>query len=174
MTIEFMVIAGERSGSTWAANWLTTDTTLCIHDPLHRCALEDLDGIAIRGKRIGIACTALQLAPHWLNAHPAKKIILRRHDEDIRSSWARIGIQEVPSTPGTADRLGRIDGWHYRYEDLFDQAHARTMSTLLGVPFDAHRHAELVQMNIQPHWAAVQVTKRGAEQLVDRIRKTLE
>lgn len=172
--ISFMVISGERSGSTWAANWLTTDTTLCIHDPLLRWRAGELDGIyPLMTKRKGVACTALQLMPEWVNAHPAKKIILHRPTEQIAKSLDAIGVDSV-FTPGTEDRLNQIKGCHSHYEDLFDPYCARVMAEYLGVPFDAHRHAELVQMNIQPQWAAVKVTKRGIEPLLDTIRNALE
>lgn len=169
--ISFMVIAGERSASTWAANWLTTDTTLCIHDPLMRYALGDLDGLyPLMDKRKGISCTALQMAPAWVNAHPAKKVILHRPEEDIAASWHRLGVDGI--SRATTDRLNRIDGMHYSWTALFDPITARQIAEILGVPFDLHRHTELVQMNVQPHWAALSVTRRGVTELVERIRKT--
>lgn len=172
MTVEFMVIASERSASTWAANWLTTDTTLCIHDPLRRYALHDLDFIHAPGKRLGVSCTALQMVPRWLNDHPAKKVILHRHGDDIRASLAKLGAPY--GSAGSEQRLGQIDGLHYRYTDMFDQTLAMYMAGYLGVPFDYQRHAELVQMNIQPHWPAVKATPHGEAALADLIRKTLE
>ena len=33
MRLDFAVLALPRSGTTWLANLLTTDTTLCRHDP---------------------------------------------------------------------------------------------------------------------------------------------
>lgn len=170
--ISFMVIAGERSASTWAANWLTTDTTLCIHDPLMRYTLGELDTVfPLMNKRKGLSCTALQLCPGWLNSHTAQKVILHRPEEEIAASWAKLGVEGYARD--TTDRLCRIDGMHYPYMALFDPITARQIADILGVPFDAHRHAELVQMNIQPQWAAVSVTKRGVHELTDRIRKML-
>ena len=43
--IEFMVLSAPRSASTWAANWLTTEKTLCLHDPVLEHYPEDLDRI---------------------------------------------------------------------------------------------------------------------------------
>lgn len=174
--IDFMVIAGERSGSTWAANWLTTDTTICIHDPLYRWRLEELDGIyPLMERRKGISCTALQLAPRWVNAHRARKVILHRPAAEIAASWGNL-VYPIPETDcrGTEDRLLEISGLHVQYRDLFDPHSARDIAKYLGVPFDLHRHIELVQMNVQPHWAAVKIEKRPVRELVERIRSVLE
>lgn len=172
--ISFMVISGERSGSTWAANWLTTDTTICFHDPLLRWSFSDLDGIfPLMGRKKGVSCTALQLAPDWVNKHPARKVIVHRPDEEIAASWDNIGVVPIMARR-TNERLSEIHGLHVKYKDLFDPGHARHIAEYLDVPFDHHRHAELVQMNIQPQFASLCVTERGVKGLVESIRKTLE
>lgn len=159
MTIKFMVLSGERSGSTWVANWLTTDTTMCYHDPLRRWAKEELDGIfPLLGKRKGIACTALQLEPEWVNKHRASKVVIHRHEDFIRASWKKLGVMPI-LTAGTNDRLREINGLHVQYKDLFDVRHASEIAAYLDIPFDPFRHAELVQMNVQPHWPAVVQTR---------------
>lgn len=164
--ISFMVISGERSGSTWAANWLTSDTTLCIHDPLRRWTVDELDGIyPLMDKHKGIACTALQLLPDWVNAHPAPKLVLHRTDEMIIRSVEKLGCVSR-LVRGTNERLGQIRGIHIDYKLLFDPYHARDCAEFLGVPFDAHRHIELVQMNVQPHWASVAASPRAEDELV--------
>jgi hypothetical protein len=80
--IDFIVVGLPRSGTAWAANWLTTDTTHCIHDPIakhHHTELDDLSS----SKHLGVSCTGLWRFPDWLNKHPAKKVILRRDRAEI-------------------------------------------------------------------------------------------
>lgn len=90
--IDFMVIGLPRSGTAWAANWLTTDTTFCLHDPLAKYHHTELDGL-VSDKRLGVACTGLWTQPEWLNAHPAKKVILHRPLEEINRSLKAIGAR---------------------------------------------------------------------------------
>lgn len=167
MPLSFMVISGERSGSTWAANWLTTDTTHCIHDPLLRYTLDELD--TIPGDHVGISCTALQMTPDWVNAHPAVKVIIHRPDIEIAASLQRLGGNEIE---GTSGRLNQIAGHHVKFQDLFDTASACDIAAILGVPFNPRRHAELVQMNVQPQFSAVSGTERGVNQLLGLFEAT--
>lgn len=170
--ISFMVIAGERSGSTWAANWLTTATQHCVHDPLYRYRLDQLDDLHFGTKRVGLSCTALAyVAPGWLDKHQARKVIIHRPEEEIAASWSKCGVDK--HIGGTEERLNKIEGFHVDFQSLFDPAHARVISEYLGVPFDAVRHYELLQMNVQPHWAAVKIEKQPVTQLIERIRSKL-
>lgn len=141
--IAFMVIAAPRSGTAWAANWLTTDTTLCIHEPLTRWSQEQLDGIAST-KTLGIACTVLARSPDFVNAHPARKVILHRPEREVRASMANLRIA------GDYDfrALDRIEGRHCDWRELFTDP-GSIYTYLLGKAFDAERHRELVGMNVQ-------------------------
>ena len=75
--MDFIVTGLPRSGTTWVANWLTTDTTLCIHDPLYKYHLEDLDNIETN-KKLGISCTAIWRAPEFFVAFYASKLLCRK------------------------------------------------------------------------------------------------
>lgn len=141
--ISFMIIAAPRSASAWASVWLTTDTTLCIHEPLTRWRQEQLDGIPSI-KALGVACTALARFPDFVNAHPARKVILHRSEREVRASMASLGIA------GDYDfrALDRINGNHCDWRELFTDPEP-IYTYLLGKPFDAERHHELVGMNMQ-------------------------
>ena len=169
MAIDFMVLGGPRSGTTWAANLFTTDSTFCLHDPLLEYTVRQLDNLTIPGKRIGISCTAAIMWPEWVNGHPAKKIFLYRDIDEINASLDRLGLTKLEKFK----HLGRIDALDripmFTYEQLFIPRHARAMAAHLGVPFDDHRHNLLIQMNIQPAWRTLQVGQEAAAQLVARI-----
>lgn len=138
-----MVLAAPRSGTAWAANWLTTDTTLCLHEPLARWRPSELDSIQSH-KSVGVACTALALMPEFVNRHPARKVILHRDIEDIYTSMHQLKI------PGHYDAavLDRIEGIHMPWTALFDSPE-EIYTFLLLRPFDAERHRELVNFNVQ-------------------------
>ena len=54
--IDFMVIGLPRTGTTWASNWLTTDSTQCYHDPLYHTHYEDWDEkFSARDRKSGIS-----------------------------------------------------------------------------------------------------------------------
>ncbi len=142
--MEFMIISGPRSASAWAANWLTTDTTLCLHEPTARWSYQELD--RVRSKHsLGMACTATAVIhPQWLKLHPARKVVLHRDIRQIRASMERLGI------PGDFDPayLNDVEGKHHSWMDLFTKP-KEIYEFLLEKPFDAERHHELLSLNIQ-------------------------
>lgn len=141
--IDFMLLAAPRSGTAWCANWLTTDMSLCLHEPLARWKPEDLDRIE-SAKKLGIACTTLALQPAFVNAHPARKVILHRPADEVQASMAALRIS------GSYDHqaLDRIQGMHCDWREIF-LAPEGVYTYLLQRPFDAERHRELLAFNIQ-------------------------
>ena len=108
LMIEFMVIAHPRSGTTWAANWLTTDTTLCLHDPLayrHYAEWDDFES----SKMLGVSDCGVCAFPDFLNSHPARKVILHRDRKEIAES---LGMPEFLLSP---DHLDEIQGMHVHF-----------------------------------------------------------
>lgn len=151
--MDFIIVSLPRSGSTWATNWLTTSETYCAHDPIYTSHPDDLDRditAAAKGRKAGMACTGTGwLWPHWVNAHPAKTLILRRPLIEVQPSLQTIGWPELPNEAEA--RLETVHGWHVPYTDLFDPAQAaKIWQWLTGLPFDSARHAQLVQMRIEP------------------------
>jgi hypothetical protein len=141
--ISFMVLSAPRSASAWVSNWLTTDTTLCIHEPLARWKPDELDQIESE-KTLGVACTVLALQPDFVNAHPARKVILHRPLAEVRSAMKALRIE------GDYDpkALNRIEGLHCDWREVFLAPEA-IYNYLLEKPFDAERHRELLNLNIQ-------------------------
>lgn len=141
--IEFMVIAAPRSATAWCANWLTTDRTLCLHDPLHEHTYADLD--ARKGTRtLGIACTVSALFYERVNRHPARKVILHRDAREITDSMHQLGI------PGCYDfdALHKVHGMHCHWRQVFEDPKP-IYEFLLTYPFDAERHTLLKRLNVQ-------------------------
>lgn len=141
--IEFMLLAAPRSATAWASNWLTTDRSLCLHDPLNRWTLEELDQRRFKHRVLGIACTVSALLPN-INEHAARKVILHREPGEVRESMDRLHIQ------GNYDfaALDKVEGRHYDWRQLFEDP-APIYEYLLRYPFDAERHEELRGMNVQ-------------------------
>jgi hypothetical protein len=163
--IEFMLLAAPRSGTTWAANWLTTNKTLCLHDPLWTHHYSDLDKIEST-KYLGLSCTGLWMWPEWVNAHPARKIILHRPLEEINASLSELGLAPMPAD--TEERLNKIEGFHLPYTDLFTDPRD-IYEYLLGLPFDEERHASLKLMNIQPNFSAIKVDTAASRRLMQEL-----
>lgn len=164
--IEFMVIGAPRSGTTWAANWLTTDTTLCIHDPLYEYHYDELDSIKSK-KHVGISCTGLLLFPDWVNRHPARKVILHRPVADINDSLRQIGM------PGISDavvgNLNRIHGMHVDWKSLFVEPRD-IYEYLTELKFDAERHHFLKCVNMQPSFNQINVNKTVAKRFFNELQ----
>lgn len=165
--IEFMVIAYPRSGTTWAANWLSTDTTLCLHDPLWKRTYQDLDTIKSK-KTLGISCTGIGLFPEWLNQHPARKVILHRHVDEVNKSLAEIGLP-----PTAVMKLDDISGMHVYWKDIFDSPR-KIYEYLLELPFDEERHTELKSMEIQPDFEGLEINKNATRKFREQVLEAIE
>lgn len=169
--ISFMVLGGPRSATTWAANWLTTDLTLCLHDPLMEFKIADLEQMDIPGKRLGISCTASLMYPEWVNPARAKKVILYRDINEINHSLHRLGLVEL----APARHWARIDAIKnatiFPYEHLFAPTSAQVIAKILGVPWDPARHNLLKQMRIEPCWRHLDMGRQAVEDLLARIRE---
>lgn len=163
--IEFMLISAPRSASTWAANWLTTDTTLCLHDPLWKHHYSALDEIK-SDKTIGIACTGIALFTDWVNAHPARKVILHRDLSDVDASLVNIGLTKCGKQ--WKGVLGKIRGVHMDWRDLFDKP-GPIYEYLLDKPFDEERHRELVEMNVQPSFSKLSIDRAATSRLIREL-----
>lgn len=169
--ISFMVLGGPRSGTTWAANWLTTDHTICLHDPLMEFTLARLSQLEYPGKRLGIACTASLLYPQWVNESKAKKLIVYRDVPSMNASLRALGLHEMHE----ARHLARIEALKgamlVPYETLFQSKAAETIAEYLGVPFDWARHNLLRQMRIEPFWKSLNVGREAVTDLVKKINE---
>jgi hypothetical protein len=165
MAIQFMVIAAPRSATTWCSNWLTTDTTLCLHDPLWRWHYSEIDAVPC-SKVLGIACTGIALFPDWVNAHPARKVILHRPLDEVDASLERIGLSALHgSWDGVLDR---IRGVHLDWRDLFARP-KYIYEYLLDRPFDAERHEALREINMQPAFAKLSIDRSATSRLIREL-----
>jgi hypothetical protein len=160
-----MVISAPRSASTWISNWLTTDDTLCLHDPLWQRHYSELDAIE-SPKMLGIACTGIALFPEWVNAHPARKIILHRDFDEIDASLDKIGMSSIKAT--WAGVLEQIRGVHLPWSDVFE-APQPIYEYLLDKRFDPERHALLREINMQPAFAKLSIDRAATSRLIREL-----
>lgn len=147
--IDFMVLGLPRSATAWMANWLTTDRSICWHEPLWESTLDELDAVQMNGL-FGISDTELLLLPPDLvNAHPAKKLIIHRELRDVNLSLTKAGL------PGAMRdehrwKLDEIGGWHIPFKDLWNvETFRAAMEWLTPLPFDGARYAVLRNLNVQ-------------------------
>lgn len=164
--IDFMVIAAPRSGTTWIANWLTTDTTLCLHDPLASYHYSELDDIK-SSKKLGVSCTGLYLFPEWVNKHPAKKIIIHRDIEEVNKSLYSIGFPLLPLN--TNEKLLDIEGIHTTLEAVLSSP-KWIYEFLLEKPFDEERFLTLSKMKIEPMLDKILVNKDTFIRLTNELK----
>lgn len=175
MTIRFMVLGGPRSGTTWLANLLTTDTTLCMHDPLLAHRAGQLDALDIPGKRLGIADTSALASPEWVWAHSARKVVLWRDPVEFNASLRMLGLREIDPQLyvrwiKAAPKGVPVIPWR----EIFSAAGAKRVCKQLDVPFDRWRFEELVQMNVQPEFTRVPVGREAAQDLVRRVAEAVK
>lgn len=169
--LDFIIVGLPRSGTTWGANFFTTERAVCLHDPLYTRHYQDLDSIRYAGKKTGVSCTGLWRFPHFLHTHKAPKIILRRPLAEINASLEAIGLP--PCTEEDAAQLAGLKGYHFHFADLFNPFYAQMMCRAVGLPFDADRHAELVQIEMQPKFSGLTINREVTRRLVEEIQGAL-
>ena len=167
--LEFIVTGMPRSGTTWVSNWLTTDNTLCIHDPVYKYKLDELDAIKTN-KKLGISCTGMWRFNDFLKSHPSKKIIIHRDINEINDSLANeMGVPTV--TEAEVESLWNIQGIHVSFLDLFNPIIAKDIyEYLLEKPFDSERHSYLIEINVQPNFGKLIFDKAALDDFRQRCR----
>ena len=161
-----MVLGAPRSGTAWAANWLTTERTLCMHEMLFTHTPEQLDAVPC-DRILGLADTGLALFPEWLAAHPAKKVILHRDSREITASLHRAGM---PAPKQDWGRLLRdIEGLHIDWNVLFTHPGLIT-HYLFGTLPDMARHELLAKLNVQADFEKIDPDPAVTRRLIERMR----
>lgn len=144
--IDFAVFALPRSGTAWMANFLTTDRTLCLHDPFAAAMPEHWDA---GGRRLGISCTGSYLFPRWLATLDCPIAVIERDPDECEASLKAAGL---PGDVGMLKRaLDAVDGRRWRFSDMWNEDKARELWAFLlpHVPFDAQRHRLLLDMRVE-------------------------
>ena len=111
--IDFMVLSAPRSGSAWAANWLTTDKSLCFHGlqrTVHHTQWDTLTSERV----LGVSDPSVCFFSEWLNKHPARKVILHRDKAEIQAS---LGAEEPIADESWG--LDKRNGMHVHWRELF-------------------------------------------------------
>lgn len=175
--IDFMLLAGPRSGTTWCANWLTTDTTMCLHDPLTVYKIPVLEQLTFPGRRKGIACTGSYLYPDWVLGSKARKAILYRDPEEINHAHDALGLRRIDPVKHNKAIARLVDNgvpvWDW--DAIFEVRTALDIwNTLLpDLPFDLHRHHQLVGMNVQPQFNRRQFGREAIQELAVKTAEDL-
>lgn len=166
--IDFMIIAAPRSGTAWAANWLTDSHSFCHHDPLFERHYSELDAIEPDGRVMGVACTGLANFPEFLKGHPARKVILHRRPDQVNDACMSLGFPPVPMQ--LFKNLENIDGLHVPWTYLFAKPEHIHRFLFGDRPFDARRHQLLVGLNVQRDLEQIKPNLAATRRLVEEMR----
>lgn len=159
--MKFAVFGLPRSGTTWAANWLTSDGVLCLHDPIEHHAPADVLGLDL-GRPWGVSCTGL-----WAFAGIAEAVarrcpvvILERDPAESAQLARGIGF-DLPDEIHAAihARFAKLPGVRVPHSDLWTEEGARRVWGILrpDAPFDVWRWRMLKDMQVQPILERVQI-----------------
>lgn len=148
--MDFMILALPRSGTTWLANWLTTDKSLCYHDIVGKMPLEKIAAHRVNRPHWGAACTGLGLFPKWCNAQPARRLIVVRDVEEVNASLTALGLGAISDE--AIYLLTQLQGVHVPFDQLWHDEVMREIWRYLlpEVPFDQERYEILKEFSIQP------------------------
>ena len=143
--IDFAVFALPRSGTAWLANWLTTDKSLCLHDPFAASMPEHWEA----NGRFGIACTGSYLFPKWLATLDCPIAVIERDPGECAAS---LRAHDLPDDVTALKRaLDATDGRRWRFGDLWNEDKARDLWAFLlpGIAFDAQRYRLLRSLRVE-------------------------
>lgn len=145
--LDFIVIGLPRSGTTWIANWLTTDRSLCLHDPF---AIAMPEAWERDRRKFGISCTLSYLLDGWLDRFDCPVAIIDRNTEACDASLQAMGFSD---TKVLQHAFSQAKGRVFSFDDLWLEPSARALWSyvLPGEPFDVLRYRQLVRTQVQPH-----------------------
>jgi hypothetical protein len=158
--IRFIVLGLPRSGTTWLANWLTTDLTLCLHDPF----ADSMPNKWPRdGRRLGISCTGAYLMPDWLAQQHCPVAVIERDPADCAASLGA-------DVSGLKSALDAVHARRWQFDALWREGSALALWRYLvpGVPFDKLRYRLLREMQVQPHMKKWTPNMDVIGELIDR------
>lgn len=137
--MDFALIGLPRSGTTWAANWLTEGGALCLHDPLAEYTPAELLALD-PGRPWGIACTGAWAFPELLAALTCPVVIVGRDLRAVAASLASAGLPPLPEC--LLPRFRAAKGTRVPFSDLWTEEGAANIWRTLrpGRPFDAARY----------------------------------
>jgi len=149
-----MVIGLPRSLTTWAANWLTHDGEVCVHDPLYFKHYSEWDQTYD-----AVSCTGIYDWPEFIVGLKCPVLVLHRPIGHIKASLKKFDQRNGGDwLAWDADqKLLDIRGpniRHCRAYDLLAPAPASQMWRFLEMPsqFDVVRHDQLRRMRIEPNY----------------------
>ncbi len=148
--LSFRVFGLPRSGTTWAANWLTTNESICWHDPCEWAGPCEVEAWARDRLNAGISCTGLWLRDDWRTDVPT--LFLLRDPEEVQRSLQRVGIPPLPAEVFERFDAAVAGGQCVTLQQLLDPDVAERVQDYLlpTIQFNRERHAQLARMNVQP------------------------
>lgn len=144
--MDFIVLGLPRSGTTWLANWLTTDRSLCLHDPFNELP----ENWPCDERRFGISCTGVYLMPKWLKQWNCPVAVIER---DPAKCDASLGAMGLGTTEQLLEPFQNVEGRRFAFADIWAEENAAELWAYLlpGIPFDALRYRQLKHMQVQPY-----------------------
>jgi len=159
--MKFALFGLPRSGTTWAANWLSDGAALCLHDPIAQHAPADLLDLDM-GRPWGVACTGL-----WAFEDVAREVagrcpvvVLERDPRESEKLAAGIGLDLPASVHAWIHaRFAGVPGVRVPHSALWDEQGARRIWSILrpGEPFDVLRWRMLRDIRVEPILERVEV-----------------
>jgi hypothetical protein len=145
--MDFIVLGLPRSATTWLSVWLTTDRSLCLHDPFASALPEDWPRDS---RRFGISCTGAYLFPRWLEQQQCPVAVIERDASACDQSLERMGLS---GTGNLHEFLLSVDGRRFHFSGIWNEEKAQKLWAFLlpDIPFDSIRYRQMRDIQIQPH-----------------------
>jgi hypothetical protein len=150
MKISFVVVGLPRSGTTWIANLLTTEETLCLPDPFASGLPESWE---TDGRITGVSCTGAHMFPNWLRSQNCQVAAIVRPQSECEKSAASIGLDWHNAVERA---FPPVDALRVDYSDIWVEESAAELWRYLlpSIPFDRLRYRQLRRMQVQPYMPA--------------------
>lgn len=158
--IDFAVMGLPRSGTTWVANWLTTDRSFCLHDPWLYGNVPAAWPAPKPDRLFGISCTGSYVYEGWMKSLTCPIVKIIRDPNECEKSLAKFGF--VGFIPRLDMHFASVNGLTIHMENLWKEDCARLVWNYLlhQIPFDDLRYRQLVDMHITPCSRVVEKVRR--------------
>ena len=170
----FVITGLPRSGTTWMANFYTTDNVICLHDPIG-AAFTPIELVNYDpGYPFGISCTSAWMFPGFLEQcvlQGARIMIIDRPINEVNNSLLELSFDPMP--PETQSMFAGVPGPRVPFKSIFDSVEQRKIWNWLrpDIIFPKEKFEQFKSYHVEPVFAHVKQDTSKYIELLGEIRK---
>jgi hypothetical protein len=145
--MKFLVLGLPRSRTGWLSVFLSTDSTLCLHEGIEGCSsMEEYKSKTLEKADSNTGLMLFDIRRHF----PDTKIIIidGTVEDSVKYGLDTYGLDVTSAMIEGKKRLDALDGLHIKFEDINERLQDM-WEYVYDTPYDKTRSDELVKLDIQ-------------------------